>query len=156
MKRAIFLVALALLAVLIASNTTYKQQTLIPLLQDLLPNKPFERFFSLFEISYWGRIISVEMSGYYHFLEFLIRKFTHFAGYGLIAVIMYYLYTKLHMRYKGRLAVASVFIIACLDEFRQTFLDGRTGTFKDVILDTVGAIVFISIVKLIMKIVQKK
>ena len=148
MKRFItLLVLLALTAVLIASNTTYEQQTLIPTLQRLLPNQPFASFLSQFEITYWGRLISVETSGYYHFVEFLIRKGTHFSGYGLIAVIMYLFYQYLPIRFKASAAVVTIFVIASLDEFRQSFIDGRTGTFKDVLIDTAGAILFVSIAK---------
>ena len=31
-------------------------------------------------------------------------------------------------------------VVASLDEFHQSFLPGRTGVFRDVVLDTMGAI----------------
>ena len=39
------------------------------------------------------------------------------------------------------------FFIAMLDEYHQTFVDGRTGVFDDVSIDTAGAITFIFCLK---------
>ena len=38
------------------------------------------------------------------------------------------------------LGVLVTLVVASLDEFHQTFLPGRTGTYRDVILDTFGGI----------------
>jgi VanZ family protein len=43
------------------------------------------------------------------------------------------------------LSIASTFIIASLDEFHQRFVPGRVGSFRDVLIDTGGAL-FLSIV----------
>jgi len=38
------------------------------------------------------------------------------------------------------LAIVFTSVVACLDEFHQSFLPGRTGVFHDVILDSLGGI----------------
>ena len=38
------------------------------------------------------------------------------------------------------IAIILCFIYACTDEYHQTFVNGRTGQFKDVLVDTSGAI----------------
>lgn len=148
MKKYIVLGVLLLLLA-IFSNTSYEQQTLIPFLQTLLPTQPFIGFLSQFEITYWNRLISVETSGYYHFLEFLIRKGTHFSFFGIIGVVIFYVLRK--RPFAPLIAIAAVFILGSLDEFRQSFSPDRTGTIKDVYIDTAGAFFFVSIAWVIYK-----
>ena len=149
MKKYIFFVGLALFIIVIASNMSYKQQTIIPELQTLLANKPFEEQLSKIHLTYWGRPISVETRGYFYFVEFLIRKGTHFVGYGIVGLLFYVLYRKVAWKVPALIAILTVFFIASLDELRQTFIPGRTGVFSDVMLDTSGAICFIFLVKII-------
>lgn len=148
-------IVLAFLLVLLAifSNTTYEQQSLIPFLQVVLASQPFTPFLSQFEFTYWGRTISVEQSGYFHFVEFIIRKATHFSFFGLIGVVIFYVLRRI--RFAPILAIFSVFVLGCLDEYRQSFSPDRTGTIKDVYIDTTGAIVFVTIAYLLYKVVQK-
>ncbi|WP_431029606.1 VanZ family protein [Lysinibacillus sp. LZ02] len=155
MKKYIFLVVLALTIVGIMSNMTYEQQTIVPELREILADEPFKEQLSHIEITYWNRPISVETRGYVYFIEFLIRKATHFAGYGIIAVLFFLLYRKLNWRFPTLFAILSIFFIASIDEIRQTFLPGRTGLFDDVMIDTVGAIVFVSLAKIILIITKR-
>lgn len=143
------LVTFALLAVYIASNMTYAQQTIVPILQSLLANEPFKDQLSQLEFTYWGQTISVETRGYHHFIEFLIRKGTHFFGFGIIGVLFFLLYRKLKWRWPAIFAIATVFLIASMDELHQLTMNGRTGTFDDVKLDTAGAICLVLFVKLL-------
>ncbi|MCT6923668.1 VanZ family protein [Metasolibacillus sp.] len=145
MKKYIFLVIVALCIVAFASNMSYKQQTIVPELRVLLADKPFEETLSLLKIPYWGTIISVESRGYFYFVEFLVRKATHFIGFGIVGTILYLFYRKLAWHFPSLLAIATIFVIASLDELRQSFLPGRTGVFSDVLLDSFGAVVFIMV-----------
>lgn len=149
MKKAIPLTIAALIIVIYASNMTYQQQTIVPELRTLLKDKPLENALSTLEIPYWGTIISIESRGYFYFVEFLIRKATHFIGYGMLAVIFYFLFLKLKWRVPSVLAFGTIFIIACLDEYRQSFIPGRTGIFDDVLIDATGALFFLLVVKVI-------
>ena len=145
MKKITILVIICLCLVAIASTMTYEQQTIVPELRTILKNEPFKDVLSKIELEYWDQTISVETRGYFYFVEFLIRKATHFIGYGIIGLILYSLYKKLKWRFAPLLAVASVFIIGCLDEYRQSFTPGRTGVFDDVLIDTAGALLFVTI-----------
>ncbi|MEG0472015.1 MAG: VanZ family protein [Solibacillus sp.] len=159
MKKAIILTIAALIIVIYASNMTYQQQTIVPELRTLLKDKPLEDVLSSVEIPYWGTIISIESRGYFYFIEFLIRKATHFIGYGMLAVIFYFLFLKLKWRVPNVLAFVTIFIIACLDEYRQSRIPGRTGIFDDVLIDATGAIFFLLVVNVIMaikRIITKK
>lgn len=153
MKKYIVL-ALLLLLLVIFSNTTYEQQSLIPLLQTVLASQPFYGFFSQFEFTYWGRTISVEQSGYFHFVEFLIRKGTHFSFFGLIGVVIFYVLRR--FRFAPLFAIVAVFILGCLDEYRQSFSPDRTGTINDVYIDTIGAIVFVTGAYMLYRMIRRK
>ncbi|MER2111197.1 MAG: VanZ family protein [Solibacillus isronensis] len=156
MKKWIVLVIIGVIVVMAMSNMSYEQQTIVPALKDLLKDKPFEAWLSQFEIPYWGQIISVETRGYFQFLEFLIRKATHFFGYGLLAVIFYTLYRKLKWHFPIVLAFVTVVVIASLDEYRQSMIPGRSGLVEDVVLDACGAITLLVLAKLIIVVFKKE
>ncbi|HWL23899.1 MAG TPA: VanZ family protein [Ureibacillus sp.] len=148
MKKYLVLLVVGLMILLVFSNTTYEQQTLVPSLETLLADQPFYNLLSGIELHYWGTTISVETRGYYYFVEFLIRKSFHFIGFGLLACIFYIVYRKFKLKFAFVYSVASIFVLACLDEYRQTFLSGRTGVFEDVMIDTTGAITSVLLFKL--------
>ena len=148
-----WLVLLAFLVILaISSSMTYEQQTLIPALEDVLANKPFEKQLSVLHIPYWDTVVSIEERGYFKFVEFLIRKLTHFVGFGCIGLGIYYGWGK--RRYAAFMAIGGTALIAAIDEFRQSFTPGRTMSVQDVLVDTAGAILFVGVVVLV-KILRK-
>lgn len=147
MKKYLILAIIAIGVVAFLSNMTYEQQTIVPELRTVLADKPFEEQLSKIHLTYWNKAISVEESGYFYFVEFLIRKGAHFFGFGIIGVIFFMLYKRLNWQFASLYAIASVFVIACFDELRQRFTPGRTGIFDDVIIDTTGAITCIILIK---------
>lgn len=155
MKKAISFVVMGMIIVAVMSNMSYEQQTIIPLLKDVLEDKPFEAFLSQFQIPYWGKIISVESQGYYKFLEFLFRKGVHFFGYGLLAVIFFIFYNKLKWKFPTVLAFFTVTVIASLDEYRQSMIPGRSGLIEDVVIDASGALTLLMLTKIGMAIFKK-
>ncbi|RHW39428.1 VanZ family protein [Lysinibacillus yapensis] len=149
MKKYIAAILVVLFGLFCLSSMSYEQQTIVPALQENLENKPFYDLLSKIEVPYWGQTISVETRGYYYFIEFLFRKGLHFVGYGLIALLFYILYRKFKFNVSMIYAVLTTFVVASLDELRQSFVPGRTGVFQDVLLDTAGAITFIFLYKLL-------
>ena len=93
MKKLIVLL-IVLGGLFISSGQTYEQQSLIPTLEKWLPGEPFKSSLSELEVPYWGTTISVEERGYYHFVEFLLRKSAHFLIFGVLAVVIYLLLPK--------------------------------------------------------------
>lgn len=130
-----------LIGLAISSSQTYEQQSLITTLEQLLPGEPGKNQLAKLELTYWDRPISVEERGYYHFIEFLIRKSAHFLTFGFLSVVIYWLLPKR----KGRLLGAALItlILACADEWHQSLTGGRTATIQDVYLDMTGAITFL-------------
>lgn len=149
MKKTIFFVICGLIIISLMSNMSYEQQTIVPMLKEWLKAKPFEGWLSQFEIPYWGTNISVESRGYFYFVEFLVRKATHFFGYGFVAVIFYFFYSKMKWRFPAVFALFTIVVIASLDEYRQSMIPGRSGIVDDVVIDACGALMLLGIVKLI-------
>ena len=156
MKKIIIIVILTLCTIFFLSRMTYEQQTIVPELQHLLHDEPFKEQLSKIEITYWHQTISIETRGYIYFIEFLIRKATHFTGYGIVGIILYLCYFRLKWRPAPLLAILSVFVIGGIDEYIQYHIPGRTGIFDDVIIDTSGAILFVSIFSLIHQLLLKR
>ena len=138
----------------ISSSQTYEQQSLIPTLENILPDKPLESVLAKVSIPYWGNIISVEERGYYRFVEFLLRKGAHFVLFGLLATGIYLSLPSRTPRFF--IALAITLLIACADETHQYFTGGRTATIRDVVLDMSGALTFLSIVHLAIRMIPRK
>ena len=78
----------------------------------------------------------------------IFRKCAHFCIYaGLSACAAVFLSTfRGKLWWKFGLTVLVSFIYAALDEWHQTFVSGRTGSFRDVMIDTCGALLGVAIV----------
>lgn len=147
-------ILLVLLGILfMSSGQTYEQQSLVQDLEKWLPDRPFESLLAKLEIPYWGIKVSVEERGYYAFVEFLIRKSTHFFTFGLIAIVIYAIMPK--HRHRLFLAASITVLLAILDEVRQSFTVGRTASLQDVLLDMLGAVTALILLYLIKRLQMK-
>lgn len=74
-------------------------------------------------------------------LIFVLRKIAHFSEYFLLTAAWWW---ALRTRVGGRRALLPALAIsigyAATDELHQTFVDGRTGTPRDVLIDAAGAL----------------
>lgn len=153
MKKYIPLIIL-LLAIFVSSSQTYEQQSIVSTLQKYFPNEPFEPLLSQLHFDYYGMEISVDSRGYYYFLEFLIRKTTHFITFGAIGMAIYLALPR--FKYRPLISILMTFIFATIDETHQYFTSGRSASFQDVLLDTSGAITFLVVFICIKKLIRKK
>ena len=78
----------------------------------------------------------------------VLRKTGHFVGYATLSVLLFRSWRGTFPRLSTRwcqqwatLAFACTVLVAALDEFHQSFLPSRTGTFRDVVLDSTAALV---------------
>ncbi|MGH2957729.1 MAG: VanZ family protein [Solirubrobacterales bacterium] len=69
--------------------------------------------------------------------EMVGRNLGHFGGYALLAAAWCW---ALWGRVRNALAWAAILALtyAAVDEYHQTFVEGRTGTWEDVVLDGLG------------------
>ena len=58
------------------------------------------------------------------------------------------------MKFALNLAILFVFLYACTDEFHQLFIEGRSGRFRDVLIDTAGG--FLCYIIILIKNKRKK
>lgn len=84
-------------------------------------------------------------------LNYPIRKVAHYTLYFLLGLSIYMLLLHISIKHKVLTSIILCFSYALLDEFHQLFVNGRTGQFRDVIIDTLGSITAILIFKIIHK-----
>lgn len=78
-----------------------------------------------------------------------LRKCGHVFGYALLSILLFRAWREtlpspLGLKWTPRWAAIAVFgtaLVATLDEWHQSYLPSRTGTYRDVILDTTAGIV---------------
>ena len=73
----------------------------------------------------------------------IVRKTAHFVIYFCLGGSLMILFQDFHsLTIRDILyTVLIVFLYACTDEIHQTFIEGRTGSFIDVLIDTSGGLV---------------
>lgn len=75
--------------------------------------------------------------------DFIVRKSAHFLEYAILYFLFYRALknmTKFPIREILSIAFALTFLYALTDEYHQTFIDGRTGKFFDIGVDSLGAV----------------
>jgi VanZ family protein len=94
-------------------------------------------------------LFGVDRFAYWKPIHIMIRKTGHFMGYGLFSLVCFRSFRMIQRKPSRRLsdrltahglAIAATFLVASADEFHQTFLPNRFGSFSDVLLDTSGAV----------------
>jgi VanZ family protein len=97
----------------------------------------------------WVRLFGPISAANWAEVHHLIRKTGHFIGYGIVAAAFFHGWRtslkkdgnlRLLWRRAALMAVYSTLVIACADEYHQSFLPNRTSSPYDVLLDLCGAI----------------
>ena len=92
-------------------------------------------------------LIGIDLKHFEH-LHFYIRKGGHVFGYGMLSILLFRAWretlpivtgAKWTLRW-ATLAVLGTAVVASLDEWHQSFIPSRTGTPRDVLLDTCAGI----------------
>jgi VanZ family protein len=94
-------------------------------------------------------LFGFDQFAYWKPIHMAIRKTGHFMGYGIFSLVCFRAFRLVQRKPARRLgdrlaahglAIAATFLVASADEFHQTFLPNRFGSFSDVLLDTSGAV----------------
>lgn len=85
-----------------------------------------------------------------------VRKTAHFSVYMCLGALMYLLSRTFEGKNwkKVLISIGFAFLYACSDEIHQLFVNGRSGEFRDVCIDSCGAMFGIFIVWVVCKIRQ--
>ncbi|GEO78497.1 hypothetical protein FD29_GL001593 [Companilactobacillus mindensis DSM 14500] len=141
-----------------SSSMIYKQQTSVPFLEKYVHGKPFYNGLKLIHFNYGGKVQSIENDGYYHFVEFFIRKGAHFGTYLILGVFLCLaLYTYFQHNNFLRIFVPWMMAtgLAAFDEFHQGLTGGRTPSVTDVILDSTGAFTGIVLLVVVLYLISR-
>jgi hypothetical protein len=80
-----------------------------------------------------------------------VRKTGHFVGYGMLSVLMLRGWRATLDRDNSQLGRTAIFswlgtvFVATMDEWHQSYIPSRTGTWKDVVLDSVAGLAFLAV-----------
>ena len=110
---------------------------------------------TLNDLPYIGSIITYMME--IDIAEFIIRKAAHMFSYFILAILLFMsMYDKkVHLEKISLKALVFTFLYALSDEFHQLFIEGRSGEFRDVMIDTSGGFIGILILYFIIKFSKK-
>jgi len=78
--------------------------------------------------------------------HFIFFKTLHLLEYAALAILLFFAFLK----YKQTLVIA--YLYALSDEIHQTFVSGRSGRLRDTLIDLVGIIIGLFIIKQLQKI----
>ena len=85
-------------------------------------------------------------------LNYPIRKLAHFSIYFLLGIFVYSIFSCTKVNHKLLLSMFICIIYASLDETHQLFVYGRTAQVLDVLIDSVGSLISMLIIKVIKKV----
>ncbi len=83
--------------------------------------------------------------------EFRVRKSAHIFSYCFLSILLFMSVYEDNIKKSTIIAFLGTFLYACSDEFHQLFIPGRSGEFRDVIIDSTGGIIGILFTILIIK-----
>lgn len=114
--------------------------------------KKFLRFW--LPVISWGLVIFLFSSkptgraSEIHWQDFIFKKTAHVLIFGLFAILLYRAIRqeKVENKNAGLLSIFLTFAYGVTDEFHQSFTPGREPTFRDIIFDTIGAILAIYLI----------
>jgi VanZ family protein len=93
----------------------------------------------------------------FEMMNYYIRKGAHFFEYMILAFLMSLAITDSRrgaIKQSIRILMLCI-IVACFDEWIQTFITGRAGSIKDVILDSFGVLIGITIYRLVFMVFER-
>ncbi|MCX6070851.1 MAG: VanZ family protein [Chloroflexi bacterium] len=77
---------------------------------------------------------------YFGAIDLLVKKGGHAIGYALLGLSYFFaLPGRLSIPYRAVMALLMAVLFSLSDEFHQSFVEGRTSTVRDVLIDTGGA-----------------
>lgn len=91
-------------------------------------------------------------------ITFIVRKGAHFSLYAVLGLLIYMLLCEYAFKDWSAILLSVVLsmLYACSDEFHQSFVAGRSGELRDVLIDTVGAFAGCIVVCFLKKLFRRK
>ena len=94
-----------------------------------------------------------ELDMIYDYAVTPVRKTAHFLIYTVLGILVFNLIKQYKAKIKEIIIISILICLfyACIDEFHQLFVYGRSGELRDVLIDTLGSIFGIFIIYMIIK-----
>ena len=93
-------------------------------------------------------------------LTLIVRKSAHATEYAILAILIYITCVISNLKWahhvKIIIALVGSIVYAATDEIHQLFVEGRSGEFKDVLIDTMGAIIGLLILQMIYHLMKRR
>lgn len=83
--------------------------------------------------------------------EFIVRKCAHMISYCILAILLFMSVYENDIKKTVIISFLGTFLYACSDEFHQLFIYGRSGEFRDVMIDSTGGIIGLLLIIFIVK-----
>ena len=87
-----------------------------------------------------------------------LRKAAHASEFCILAILIYMCLKAFNIK-KHKIIIFSIlcsFLYACTDEYHQSFVQGRTSQFTDVLIDTAGAVIGVILISFIFYLKDKR
>ncbi|TVP84723.1 MAG: VanZ family protein [Alkalicoccus sp.] len=143
-KKALQVLLAAVLVLAFTGSFLYalRGETVLAALRDTASFEPVRLLLAGVDFTYAGSQISQQTQGTDGLMEFFLRKGAHFVLFGLLGFFVYLALFKLSRNVMLSFCFTMLFVTgyAALDEYRQTFIDSRSGLVEDVFLDTTGGL----------------
>lgn len=88
--------------------------------------------------------------------SFLVRKAAHMSEYAILAILLGLMIRAYKKEPWLLLALTATAAYAATDEFHQLFVPGRSGQFKDVLIDTAGGALGLGLLALILYLQRRR
>ncbi len=91
--------------------------------------------------------------------QYIIRKSAHFLLFGVLGTLSVNAYKSIHIktdRLVTILSLATCVINAILDEIHQIFVPGRSCEITDILIDSIGSLLFIFLTVYIFRCIEKR
>ena len=113
---------------------------------DKMSNGVIEKIINIVEVISNHEFSESELKNIYKYAVFPVRKLAHFTLYFVLGIFMYLSLKNNTLNPKQLFLISLIlcFLYACSDEIHQLFVAGRSGNFKDVLIDTLGS--FLSLI----------
>ncbi len=99
-------------------------------------------------VIYLFNLLGLDLHSFFGTLaDFVVRKCAHFTVYLILYMFLYNaLIESFNFKKALWLSLLAAFLYACSDEFHQSFVPGRGPAFRDVMIDTSGALLGLLII----------
>lgn len=78
-------------------------------------------------------------------IDMALRKIAHMTEYGILYLLLYKSFQGIQQRTIVAIIIAILYAVS--DEWHQSYVLGRTGAYIDVIIDSIGIIIFLIVQK---------